>query len=184
MRQGLIFLILLVLLPFAAAVQDLLPGIPPFQERLLLLPVLFSFGVLALPAVPALFFALLTAVVQGLLVLQVQSGQLELGLTLPVVFFLGWALLLQMASEACRGMRWELHAFGSALVTLTLLSGEFGILCIKRGGLPLDPSLLLRIAVPSAGAFLLSPLLYFPLRNLVPLAPGTEANPQASGLGR
>lgn len=184
MRQGLLFLILLVLMPVSAAVQDLLPGVPPFQERLLLLPVLFSFGVLALPVVPALFYALLTAVVQGLLVLQVQSGQPEFGLTLPVVFFILWALILQMASEASRGMRCELHAFGSTLVTLTLLSGEFVILCIKRGGFPLDPSLLLRVAVPAAGAFLLSPLLYFSLRNLVPLAPGGETNPQAPGFGR
>lgn len=184
MRQGLLFLILLVLLPVSAAVQDLLPGIPPFQERLLLLPVLFCFASLALSVVPALFFALFTAVVQGLLVLQVQSGQSELGLTLPVVFFLGWALLLQMASEATRGMRWELHALGSALVTLTLLCGEFVILCVKRGGLPLDPSLLLRVAIPSAAAFLLSPLLYFSLRNLVPLTPGEEASSQTPGLGR
>jgi len=100
MRQGILFIILLLLLPIAVAVQDLLPAIPPFQGRVQLLPVVFCFGVMALPLVPSLYFALATALVQGLVLLQIQSGQVELGLTVPVVFFLTWAILLQMASEA------------------------------------------------------------------------------------
>jgi hypothetical protein len=185
MRQAILFIILLVLLPVSVALQDLLPGIPPAQERLLLLPVVFVFGVIALPMVPALWFALLTALVHGLLLLQVQSGQSEMGLTLPVVFFLGWAILLQMASEATHGMRWELHAIGSALVTLTLLSSEFLVLCIKRGGFPLDFAVLLKIAVPSAAAVLLAPLLYLPLRSLVPFATASDASqlPKKPGFG-
>jgi hypothetical protein len=174
MNRTLLFLILVVLLPVALAVQDLLPGIPPCQERLLLLPVVFAFASLALPLVPALWFALLTALVHGLSLLQVQSGQAEIGLTLPVVFFLGWAILLQMASEATRGMRWELHAIGSALVTLTMLSGEFLVLCVKRGGFPADTGVLMRIAIPSAAALFVSPPLYLALRSLVPLAAAEE----------
>lgn len=185
MRQVILFIILLVLLPVSVALQDLLPGIPPVQERLLLLPVVFVFGVLALPVVPALWFALLTAVVHGLVLLQVQSGQTEMGLTLPIVFFLGWAILLQMASEATHGMRWELHSIGSALVTLTLLTGEFLFLCIKRGGFLLDSAVLLKIAVPSAAAVLLAPLLYLPLRSLVPFASAPDASqiPKKPGFG-
>ena len=141
------------------------------QARIQLLPVVFCFGMLALPLVPALFFALVTALVQGLLILQVESGQAELGLTLPVVFFLGWAIVLQMTSEATRGMRWELHAMGSALVTLTLLGGEFLVLCMKRGGFPLDTTVILRTAIPAASALLIAPVLYFMLRSLVPLSP-------------
>lgn len=185
MRQAILFIILLVLLPVSVAVQDLIPGIPPAQERLLLLPVVFVFGVIALPLVPALWFALLTAIVQGLALLQVQSGQSEMGLTLPVVFFIGWAILLQMASEATHGMRWELHAIGSALVTLTLLVGEFLVLCIKRGGFPLDFAVLLKIAFPAAAALLLAPLLYLLLRSLVPFAAAPDASqgPKQPGFG-
>lgn len=186
MRHTVLFLILLILLPVSVAVQDLLPGIPPAQGRLLLLPVVFAFGVLALPLVPALWFALLTAIVQGLSLLHVQSGQAEMGLTVPVVFFLGWAIVLQMASEATHGMRWELHALGSALVTLTLLGGEFLLLCARRGGFPLDAAVLLKLAVPTAGALLLAPLLYLLLRSLVPLAPSVAeppAAPRHSGFG-
>ena len=58
MRQAILFLILLILLPVSVVLQDLLPGIPPSQERILLLPVVFCFGMLALPLIPALFFAL------------------------------------------------------------------------------------------------------------------------------
>lgn len=185
MRQAVLFIILLVLLPVSVALQDLLPGIPPAQERLVLLPIVFVFGVIALPLVPALWFAFLAAVVQGLVLLQVQSGQSEMGLTLPVVFFLVWAIFLQMASEATHGMRWELHAIGSALVTLTLLAGEFLVLCIKRGGFPLDFQVILKIAVPAAAALLLAPLLYLPLRSLVPLAGVPEEEmPKQPGFGR
>jgi len=169
MRQGILFIILLLLLPIAVAVQDLLPAIPPFQARILLLPVVFCFGVMALPLVPSLFFALATALVQGLVLLQIQSGQAELGLTVHVVFFLAWAIVLQMASEATHGMRWEVHALGSAVVTLTLLGIEFLVLCVRRGGFPLEMTVLLRIMIPSLASVLIAPLLYFTLRKMVPV---------------
>jgi hypothetical protein len=184
MRQAILFIILAALLPVAVALQDLLPSIPPFQARVQLLPVVFCFGVLALPLVPSLFFALATALVQGLALLQVQSGQVELGLTVPVVFFLLWAIMLQMASEATQGMRWEVHAFGSALVTLTLLGGEFLALCCRRGGFPVEMTVLVRIAIPSAASLLLAPLLYFMLRNLVPVFVETEQLPKKPGFHR
>ena len=124
---------------------------------------------LALPLIPALFFALATALLQGLILLQIQGGEAELGLVGPVVFFLSWAMVLQMASEATQGMRWELHALGSAAITLTLLAGEYLILCAKRGGFPVDSTVLLRIATPSALALLIAPLLYLLLGSLVPV---------------
>jgi hypothetical protein len=181
MRQTLLFLVLLILLPVSQAVQDLLPGIPPSQERLQLLPVVFCFGVLALPLVRSLIFALAAALVQGLSLIQIQSGQAEFGLTLAVVFFISWAILLQMTSEATHGMRWEIHALGSGLVTISLLAGEFLVLSIKRGGFPIGLTVLLRIAVPAAGAVLASPIIYFSLRNLVPIA--TEEEPRAASRG-
>ncbi len=175
MRTGLLFLLLILLLPVTVALQDLLPAIPPAQARIQLLPVLFCFGVLALPLLPALWFALATAVVQGLILIQIQSGAADFGLTLPVVFFLLWAIFLQMTSEATHGMSWELHAVGSALVTLTLIGGQFVTLCFSRGGFPLDMTVLLKIGIPGAAALLLSPLLYMLLGSLVPLSP--EAQP-------
>jgi hypothetical protein len=179
MNRLILFLILALLLPFSLALQDLLPSLPPCGERLLIFPVVFAFGVLALPLVPALWFGLWAAVLQGLALLQVQVGQAEIGLTLPVVFFLSWTIVLQMASEATKGLRWELHAIGGALVTFTMLSGQFLTLCLKRGGFPVDLTVLLRIAIPSVAAVLLSPLLYILLRNLVPVASDEE---QAGGI--
>lgn len=178
MRQTILFIILIVLLPIALALQDLLPPIPPFQARIQLLPIVFCFGVLALPLVPALFFALAAAMVQGLALLQIQSGQVEIGLTAPVVFFLVWAIVFQMASEATQGMRWEVHAIGSAMVTLTLIGGEFLALCCRRGGFPVEMTVLWRIALPSVASLLLAPLLYFMLRNLVPVFVEMEALPK------
>ena len=171
MRPAILLPILLILIPVSMALQDLIPALPPAQERIQLLPVLFCFGVLALPLVPALFFALATAVVGGLSLLKIQSGQAEFGLAWPIGFFLIWTIVLQMASETTRGMRWELHALGSALVTVTLLAGEFLILCAKRGGFPVGLAVLLRIVIPSALSLLIAPMLYLMLRKLVPLSP-------------
>ena len=74
-------------------------------------------------------------------------------------------------------MRWELHALGSAMVTLTLLSGEFLILCAKRGGLPLDSTVILRIVVPAGASLLIAPLLYFALGSLVPVSRESQKSP-------
>jgi hypothetical protein len=177
MKKTLLFLLLLILLPVSVALQDLLPPVTPFAARIQLLPVVFCLGAMALPVVPAAAFALVVAVVQGLALLQVQSGQAELGLTLPVLFFLCWALVLRMVSEAGGGIRWETHAAGSALVTLTMLGGEFLVLCVKRGGFPVSGGVLAKIAVPSVTALLISPLLYVLLHRLVPRAeaPVTDA---------
>ena len=182
MRTTLLFILLLILLPVSIAVQDLLPPLPPLQERIFLLPVLFCFGALALPLIPALFFALVVALVQGLTLFQIQSGEIELGLVGPIVFFLGWTILLQMLSEATHGMRWEFHALGSALVTFTLLAGEFLILCVKRGGFPVDAMVLFRLAVPSAAALLIAPFLYLLLSALVPYETESLPGLHRSGL--
>jgi hypothetical protein len=171
MKTARIFLLLLILLPLSVALQDLLPSIPPAQERILLLPVVFCFGALALPLMPALFFSLMVALVQGLVLLKIQSGQAEFTLVVPVVFFLSWTILLQMASEATHGMRWELHAIGSALVTITLLGGEFLILSLNRGGVPVTMTVLLRAGIPAMVSLLIAPLLYLLLGSLVPFAP-------------
>ncbi len=184
MRTALLFLILLILLPVSIVVQDVLPSLPPMQERIFLLPIFFCFGALALPLIPALFFALATALVQGLALLQIQSGQIEFGLAGPIFFFLGWTVILQMLSEATRGMRWEVHAFGSALVTFTLLAGEFLILCVKRGGFPVDMMVLFRLAVPSAAALLIAPLLYLLLSSLVPYSTEPALGQGRPGFGK
>jgi hypothetical protein len=184
MRTTLLFILLLILLPVSIAVQDLLPPLPPMQERIFLLPVIFCFGALALPLLPALFFALATALVQGMALLQIQSGQIEFGLTGPIIFFLGWTVVLQMLSEATHGMRWEFHSIGSALVTLSLLAGEFLILCVKRGGFPVDLMVIFRIAMPSAAALLIAPLIYLLLIALVPYASDPVYGQGRSGLGK
>jgi len=178
MRQALLFIILLILLLVSVAVQEMPTAIPIAQSRIQLLPIVFCFAMLALPLLPALYFALITALVQGLLVLQIQAGHSELGLTLPIVFFVSWAIVLQMSSEATHGMRWELHAAGCALVILTLLGGEFLVLCMKRGGFPLDVNIGLRILIPALAAPFIAPTLYFGLRGLVPFTP--DAGPVAS----
>ena len=88
-----------------------------------------------------------------------------------------------MTSEATQGLRWELHAFGSALVTFTMLAGEFLVLCITRGGFPVDFGVVLKIILPSVAALFLAPLLYLLLRSLVPMAPDAQAPPKPSGFG-
>jgi hypothetical protein len=60
---------------------------------------------------------------------------------------------------------------GSALVTFSWLGGEFLMICFKRGGFPIDTTVLLRMAVPAGLALLIAPLVYLLLGSLVPYAP-------------
>jgi len=69
------------------------------------------------------------------------------------------------------------------LVTVSMIAGQFLTLCIKRGGFPVDWSVLMRIIVPSAAALLIAPLLYFALRFLVPIAPDDSGDRKPAGFG-
>ncbi len=165
------FSFLFFLLLVALVCQDLFAPIASLgQAKLLFVPLIFCFAALALPLSQALLFALATAVFEGLMVMHSVNDHVEIRLGWFIFFFMIWTVLLQFTSELTSGIRWEVHALGSALCTGTFLAGEFLLLAFDRGHFSITIVTFLLIAIPSGAALLLAPLCYAMLQFLLPPA--------------
>jgi len=163
------FFFLLLLVIIALALQDTFSGaIGFYQVHLFLVPVVFCLGALILPFSTALFFGFITGLLEGLMTLSFQAHHPEIGIAWFIFFFIAWACLLQFITELTDGIRWELHALGSALFTASLLAGEWILLSWHRDSFSITTTTLLLIMIPSALSLLLAPLLYYSLQFLLP----------------
>ncbi len=163
------FSFLFLLLVIALVLQDTFSGaIGFYQIHLFLVPIVFCFGALILSFQAALLFGLITGLLEGLMTLSFQTHHVDIGITWFLFFFMLWALLLQCITELTDGIRWELHALGSALFTASFLMGEWLLLSWNRGSFGITPMTFLFIAIPTALSLLLSPLLYYSLQFLLP----------------
>ena len=165
------FTLLIILLLLAMITQDVLPSMPFFgQTHLILVPMIFCFAALALPFPFALLFALVTGVLQGLMVMSFHHGHVEIRLGWFIFFFIIWAVLLQFLSDRTDGVRWELHALGSGLCTASFLFGEFFLLSFSRGHFSITDTVLLLALIPGGIALFIAPLFYAVLQFLLPPA--------------
>lgn len=161
MKTLLPFLFLLLLLLIAFVAQDTLSSIQLLgQAPLLFVPTIFCFSALAFTLPEALLFALITAILSYLMIAQFPNGHTEIKPGWFLFFFIGWTILLQFLSDLTDGVRWELHAIGSALCTATLLFGEFFILSLKRGHFLITERIFILILVPAGASLLIAPLFY------------------------
>ena len=163
------FFFLLLLVVIALVLQDTFSGnIGFYQIDLFLVPVVFCFGALTLSLPAALFFALITGMLEGLMTLSFHAHRPEIGIAWFVFFFIAWAFLLQFVTEITGGIRWELHALGSALFTASLFAGEWILISWHRDSFSITSMTIYLIAIPSALSLLLAPLLYYGLQFLLP----------------
>lgn len=161
LKNFLSFCLLTLLLLLGLIIQDSLPSMPLLaQTPLLFVPIIFCFASLALSLPEALLFAVMTAVLTGLMAMQFPNNQPEIRLGWFILFFISWTILLQIFSALTEGVRWELHAIGSALCTATLLLGEFFLLSLKRGGFLINDRTFLLIVIPTGATLLMAPLFY------------------------
>ncbi len=169
------FFFLLLLIIIAIVLQDTFSGsIGFYQIHFFLVPVVFCFGALILSFPAALFFGLVTGLLEGLMTLSFHAHRPEIGITWFVFFFIIWAFLLQFATELTDGIRWELHALGSALFTAFLLTGEWILISWQRDSFSISSMTIILIALPSAISLLLAPPLYYSLQFL--LLPSYQRN--------
>ena len=169
MKRVFSFFFLFLLMVIALVLQDILSiAVGMYQIHLFLVPIVFCFGAIALTRAAALYFAVITGLLEGLLVLPFHAHRPEIGITWFVLFFMTWVLLLQGAIGLTDGIRWELHALGSALFTASLLTGEWLMISWHCGFSNITSMTLMLIVIPSALSLLLSPLLYYSLQFLLP----------------
>lgn len=150
------------------AIQDFFSSIVFFGgAHLLLFPIIFCFAVLALPFPFALFFGVMTGLLEGLMVMHIQDGHVEIRLGWFLFFFMAWTMALQFLSDLTEGVRWELHALGSGFCTATFLLGEFFLLSFSRGNFSMPGEVFLLSFFPAGAAFLLAPIFYGLLQFLL-----------------
>ena len=165
------FFLLTALLLLALVAQDIFPCISLLgQMPLLLVPTIFCFTALALSFPAALCFALITAILTGLMVMQLTNDHAEIGLGWFILFFMSWVILLQFLSSLTEGVRWEVHAIGSLLCTATFLLGEFFLLSVRRGGFIITGRAFSLMIVPSMASLFMAPLFYGFLQFFLPPA--------------
>jgi hypothetical protein len=163
------FCFLLFLVIIALVLQDTFSeAVGFYQIHFFLVPIVFCFGALTLPLVPALFFGLTAGLLEGLMTVCFQVHHPEIGIAWFICFFMGWAFFLQFVTEFTGGVRWELHALGSFLFTASLLAGEWILISYHRGFVSMTSMTMILIAIPSALSLLLAPPLYYSLQFLLP----------------
>jgi hypothetical protein len=167
-----LFLLLSILLMLTIVLETLLPAMPFSGEaHLVLFPMIFSFAVLVLPFSGALFFAVMTGLIEGLLVMQIENEHVEIKLGWFIFFFVSWALIIQSISDITTGVRWELHALSAGFLTATFLLGEFFFLTFARGNFLITQEVFFLCFVPAGFSFLLAPLCYWLLQFLLSRPP-------------
>lgn len=167
MNAAILFVVSLVMIFLAYVVQAFIPPLAAFgNAHVLLVPVFFTLAALSIPFPLMIVTAFFTGLMGDLMQMHFVDGQPEIGLGWSVVIYLALGAGLQGIRPMFLRGHWELHAFGSGLVTILLLMAQFAMLSFRRldEGFVFNDLVLWRILVPGSIAFLVSPLVYFGLR--------------------
>jgi len=168
MNTAIITVASLVLIFLAFIVQMFIPPLAAFGDaHVILVPVFFALAALALPFPLMVGVAFYTGVLSDLVQMHFVGDQPEIGLGWSVVLYLAFGVALQGVRPMFLRGHWELHAFGSGLVTILLLAAQFVMISFRRldEGFVFNEYVIWRILIPGSIAFLVSPLVYFGLRS-------------------
>ena len=101
---------------FALIIQEFIPPVHALHgARVILVPVLFCYAALALPAWAMLLFAVYTGSLTDLMSLQIVDGRVEIALGWSIVFFVVFGLLAHGFQPAFLRGHWWLHLLLGAL---------------------------------------------------------------------
>ncbi|MCX6967499.1 MAG: hypothetical protein NTZ46_06910 [Verrucomicrobia bacterium] len=178
------FFLVLLLAAFGALVlQFFIPPLPILSgARVLLMPLVFFFGALALPFGGMLVLAFACGFMWDALTVQV----LEIGMgptsATVVEIGLGWSIVLYaVLGSVMSGLRplfkrgrWEIHCLMSGLCTSAIVLSEFLMLSVRRAALYNVPfefnrDIWWRIGGPGLVALILAPIAFFFLKSLAAL---------------
>jgi hypothetical protein len=146
---------------FALILQEFIPPVKALHgARVLLVPMIFCYAAMVMPAWLMLLAALFTGFLTDLNYLHVVDGQVEIGLGFSIVFFVLFGLLANGFQPAFRRGHWWLHILLSALGTSVFLLLQFGMITLRREGFFFNELVAWRILGPGLMAAVLSPLLH------------------------
>ncbi|MDD5348611.1 MAG: hypothetical protein PHQ12_00240 [Chthoniobacteraceae bacterium] len=187
------FFLILLLTAFGALVVQFY--IPPlaflYGARVLLLPLVFFFGALALPFPGMLALAFACGLMWDALTAQVLDIGMGPTSARVVEIGMGWSVLLYAILGALmsgfkplfqRG-RWEIHCLLSGVCTSLIVLAEFFMISVRRAAfynvpIEVSPDIWWRIGGPGLVALVLAPGVFFFLKSLAALVGYNPAAPE------
>lgn len=178
------FFLVLLLTAFAALVlQHFIPPLAFMSgARVMLLPLVFFFGALALPFPGMLALAFACGLMWDALtaqVVEIGSGPtaavaVELGLGWSIVLYAVLGAVMSGLRPLFKRGRWEIHCLLSGLCTTLIVGAEFLMLSVRRAALysapfQADNDILWRIGGPGLVALVLAPAVFFFLKAMAAL---------------
>lgn len=159
MKAFLLFLLLAASILCALVAQGLLSPLFALKgAHILLIPVIFTYGALVLPFPALLALAVLTGLLTDLSFFQTVNGKVEIGLGWSIFFYTAIGIMLQGVRKAFLRGAWWLHPPLSAFCTFLFLTLQYLMISFRRENIIFNELVVWQILVPTAIAFLLSPL--------------------------
>lgn len=138
--------------------------IPPIRSlegaRVLLVPMLFCYGALALPAWAMLLLAAYTGFLTDLWYMNPVDGQVEIALGWSMVYFVIFGLVAHGFQPAFQRGHWWLHPLLSAAGTILFLALQYLMITFRRQELIFNDLVLWRILGPGLIAAVVAPFFY------------------------
>lgn len=145
----------------AIPIQAFIPAVEPlFGARVLLVPMLFCYGALALPAWAMLLLAIYTGLITDLTYLHVVGGQVEIGLGWSMMYFVIFGVLAHGLQPAFLRGHWWIHILASAVGTSLFLALQFVMITFRREGFVFNEIILWKILGPGLIAAIFAPLVH------------------------
>lgn len=152
----------LALAIFAALIiQEFIPPLHGLNgARVVLVPMLFFYGALAMPIWAMLILAVFSGFAMDLMNLQVVGGQVEIALGWSIVYFVIFGLLAHGFHPAFQRGHWWLHTLIGAAGTSLYLALQYAMISFRREGFVFNELVVWRILAPGLIAALFAPLVH------------------------
>jgi len=145
----------------ALPLQEFIPPLHAlYGARVLLVPMLFCYGALALPGWGMLLLAMFTGFVTDLAYLHVVGGQVEIALGWSMVYFVTFGALAHGFQPAFQRGHWWIHILLSAAGTSMFLALQYVMISFRREGLVFNEIVVWRILGPGLVAAVFAPLVH------------------------
>ena len=139
-----------------------------FGARLLIFPVILTYGALALPLWGSLALAFFNGLLWDALTVQIINSSAYMQGTPTAEMTMGWSValfgVLVILVHGLRPLflrgRWELHCLTSGVCVVLILLAQYALVMFRHGGLVLPHEFWQRLLVPGFLAMLLAPLVY------------------------
>jgi len=161
------FCILLVSLLAALIGQEFIGPLAWLHgTRVLLLPVVFFYGALAMPFGGMLLLAFAAGFMWDALTVQTIDSSVEISLGWSIVIYAALGAIMSGFRPLFQRGRWEIHCLVSGICTSLIVLAEYLMITFRRGGFVFPQEIWWRIGGAGVVAFVLSPFVFFALSTI------------------